>query len=72
MAYIVKSATWYTCYMYGITSEDFFNGNFLSYRIDPSDETLIHYNKEIMLTYAEENNFNTVVSDNNYYFKVIR
>ena len=68
MAYIVKSATWYTGYMYGITSEDFFNGNFLSYRIDPSDETLIHYNKEIMLTYAEENNFKIVPSDEMSYY----
>jgi hypothetical protein len=54
--------------MYGITSKDFFNGNFLSYRIDPSDESIIHYNKEIMLTYAEENNFKIEPSNEMSYY----
>jgi hypothetical protein len=43
--------------MYGVESKDFFGGDFLSYRIDPSDESIKHYNKEIFLTYAEENAF---------------
>lgn len=43
--------------MYNINSKEFFDGTFLSYNIDPSDESLIYYNKEIMLTYAEERDF---------------
>jgi hypothetical protein len=54
--------------MYGITSEDFFNGDFLSYRIDPSDESIKYYNKEIAVTYAEENNFKITPSDEMSYY----
>ena len=54
--------------MYGITSKDFFNGNFLSYNIDPSDESIVHYNEEIMLTYAEKNNFKIDPSDEMSYY----
>jgi hypothetical protein len=54
--------------MYGLNSENFFNGNFLSYDIDPSDESIKYYNKEIMLTYAEEYNFNIVPSTEMSYY----
>lgn len=54
--------------MYGIKNKNFFNGNFLSYDIDPSDESIIHYNEKIMLTYAEKNNFKISPSEEmNYY-----
>jgi hypothetical protein len=44
--------------MYSIKSKEFFDGTFLSYEIDPSDESLKYYNKEIMLTHAEKIDFN--------------